>query len=129
MSWRFSDTSRLYVLLLGALILSFPLSVTGQTPTTEMTVISTHPHDQSAFTQGLEMHEGKLYESTGLYGQSSLRQVDPESGEVLRITMLEDTYFGEGITVVDDSIYMLSWEHEIALICEIETFDLVANIS
>ncbi len=129
MSWRFSDTSRLYVLLLGALILSFPLSVTGQTPTTEMTVISTHPHDQSAFTQGLEMHEGKLYESTGLYGQSSLRQVDPESGEVLRITMLEDTYFGEGITVVNDSIYMLTWKHEIALIYDIETFDLVANIS
>ncbi len=75
------------------------------------------------------MHNDFLYESTGLYGQSSLRQVDPDSGEVLRIKMLNESYFGEGITIVNDSIYMLTWKQEIALIFDIESFDLVANLS
>jgi len=75
------------------------------------------------------MHGGFLYESTGLYGQSSLRQVDPESGEVLRIKMLEEAYFGEGMTIVNDSIYMLTWKEETALIFNIESLELEANLS
>ena len=102
--------SRLAALLIGALFLFSPSSVSALNSTTEMTLISTHSHDPSAFTQGLEMHDGYLYESTGLYGHSSLRQVDPSSGEVLRIKMLDETYFGEGITIVNDSIYMLTWK-------------------
>jgi len=86
-------------------------------------------HDQSAFTQGLEMHNGFLYESTGLYGQSSLRQVDPESGEVLRIKILNESYFGEGMTVVNDAIFMLTWKQETVLIFDLESFELVANLS
>ena len=125
----FSDISRLCALLLGALIITFSSTATAQITTAEITIISTHTHDQSAFTQGLEMHNDFLYESTGLYGQSSLRQVDPDSGEVLRIKMLNESYFGEGITIVNDSIYMLTWKQEIALIFDIESFDLVANLS
>tara|TARA_B100000029_G_scaffold401876_1_gene401174 strand:+ start:1080 stop:1910 length:831 start_codon:yes stop_codon:yes gene_type:complete len=75
------------------------------------------------------MYGGFLYESTGLYGHSSLRQVDPESGEVLRIKLLEEEYFGEGMTIVNDRIYMLTWKAETALIFDIESLDLVANLS
>ncbi len=125
----FSEASRLYTLFIGALILSSPSLATAQIPTAEITVISTHMHDQSAFTQGLEMHDGFLYESTGLYGQSSLRQVDPESGEVLRITNLNESYFGEGMTIVNDAIFMLTWKQETVLIFDLESFELVANLS
>ena len=76
-----------------------PASVEGDSEAAELQVISSHSHDGGAFTQGLEMHDGSLYESTGLYGHSSLREVDPASGEVLRQTQLEESLFGEGITV------------------------------
>ncbi|MEC7706810.1 MAG: glutaminyl-peptide cyclotransferase, partial [Candidatus Thermoplasmatota archaeon] len=122
-------TSRLATLLIGVLFLCSNLPASAQTPTTEMTVISTHSHDPSAFTQGLEMHDGFLYESTGLYGNSSLRQVDPVSGEVLRITMLGEAYFGEGLTIVNDSIYVLTWKQGKALVFDIDSFNLVANFS
>ena len=122
-------TSRLATLLIGVLLLCSNLPASAQTPTTEMTVISTHSHDPSAFTQGLEMHDGFLYESTGLYGNSSLRQVDPVSGEVLRITMLGEAYFGEGLMIVNDSIYVLTWKQGKALVFDIDSFNLVANFS
>jgi len=75
------------------------------------------------------MYDGFLYESTGLYGNSSLRQVDPVSGEVLRMIMLDEEYFGEGITVVNQSIYMLTWKSEKALVFDINSFDLISNFS
>jgi len=129
MDGRILATGRLVPFLISVLLLCSPLSSMAQSPTSEMTVISTHSHDSSAFTQGLEMHDGFLYESTGLYGHSSLRQVDPVSGEVLRIEMLEDDYFGEGITIVDDLIYMLTWKQEKTLVFDLDSFELVANLS
>jgi glutaminyl-peptide cyclotransferase len=73
------------------------------------------------------MHEGSLYESTGLYGSSSLREVDPSSGEVLRQTQLDQSLFGEGITIVEDTIVMLTWREEIALVFDIVTLEVIAN--
>ena len=104
-----------------------PASVDGDSEAAELNVISSHSHDGEAFTQGLEMHDGSLYESTGLYGHSSLREVDPASGEVLRQTQLEESLFGEGITVVGDTIVMLTWREEVALVFDIETFEVVGN--
>ncbi|MCK5747095.1 MAG: glutaminyl-peptide cyclotransferase [Oricola sp.] len=72
-------------------------------------ILETFPHSRDAFTQGLFFDGDDLYESTGQYGQSSLRQVDLESGEVLRKTTLPETYFGEGSAIVDGDIFMLSW--------------------
>ena len=129
MDGRILVTGRLAPFLISVLLLCSPISSTAQSSTSEMTVISTHSHDSSAFTQGLEMHDGFLYESTGLYGHSSLRQVDPISGEVLRIEMLEDDYFGEGITIVNDLIYMLTWKQEKTLVFDLDSFELVANLS
>jgi glutamine cyclotransferase len=72
-------------------------------------IVNTYPHDQSAWTQGLFFHHEQLYESTGQNGESSLRKVDIITGEVQSITYLEDQFFGEGSTAIDDRIYMLTW--------------------
>src|SRR5690606_16499787 len=65
-------------------------------------VINTYPHDEKAFTQGLYYDNGTLYESTGRNGESTLRRVKLESGEVLQKYDLEEKYFGEGMTVMGD---------------------------
>lgn len=69
-----------------------------------------YPHDTTAFTQGLVYEDGFMYESTGLYGKSTLRKSDHESGEILKIRRIPDIYFGEGITIIGDSIYQLTWK-------------------
>ena len=73
-------------------------------------IINSYPHDPHAFTQGLVYDEGILYEGTGLYGQSSLRRVDIQTGKVLDIAYLEDEFFGEGITIWEDKIVQLTWQ-------------------
>src|SRR5690606_30185646 len=64
-------------------------------------IVDRLPHDSQAFTQGLVYQDGYFYESTGLYGRSSLRQVNPSDGRVLRQVELAETYFGEGIALCD----------------------------
>ena len=119
---------RVFPALLVVMLLTFaPVAAEGSSEVTELHVISSHPHDEGAFTQGLEMHEGSLYESTGLYGSSSIREVDPSSGEVLRQTQLNSSLFGEGITIVGDTIVMLTWRGEIALVFDIVTLEIIAN--
>lgn len=87
------------------------------------------PHDSEAFTQGLLFAEGTLYESTGLYGNSSLRQVDVQSGEVLRIRHLDSDLFGEGLALVDDRLIQLTWQAGVAYVYERETFEEVSTFS
>jgi len=114
-------------MLLTILICSMPASAQAQSETVELTLISSHQHDSEAFTQGLEMHNGLLYESTGLYGHSSLREVDPLSGQVIRQTELDESLFAEGITIVGDNIVMLTWKEGVALVFDIESMTVVAN--
>jgi glutamine cyclotransferase len=78
-------------------------------------VLAEVPHDPSAFTQGFEVHEGTLYEGTGLEGRSQLRELDPATGEVRRSVPLPGQLFGEGITVVGDRIWQLTWQDGVAL--------------
>ena len=77
-------------------------------------VSGAHPHDPAAFTQGLLYHDGALYESTGLRGQSSLRRVDPASGEVLARRTLPDWAFGEGLALVGEELVQLTWRAGVA---------------
>lgn len=84
-------------------------------------VLNEYPHDTSAFTQGLLLHEGLLYESTGRYGESSLRAVDIETGEVLRRYDLADEFFGEGLALANDRLYQLTWREGTALVYDLET--------
>jgi glutamine cyclotransferase len=72
--------------------------------------MDTISHDASAFTQGFEMHDGLLWEGTGLYGSSELRITDPVTGEVLASAPLADSLFGEGITHLGGSVYQLDWQ-------------------
>jgi len=85
-------------------------------------VVNIYPHDPSAFTQGLVYIDGEVYEGTGLYGRSSLRKVDLETGRVLQQHDLDATYFGEGIAVVGDRIFQLTWQNGVGFIYDRETF-------
>ena len=78
-------------------------------------VVAEVPHDPTAFTQGLELVDGVLYEGTGLVGRSEVRATDPETGEVRARTALPGDMFGEGITVVGDRIWQLTWQHGVAI--------------
>jgi glutaminyl-peptide cyclotransferase len=85
-------------------------------------VLETRPHQPDAFTQGLLLHEGRLFESTGLEGRSSLREVDPQSGAVLRRWDVDDDLFAEGLALVDDRLIQLTWQNGRALVYDIESF-------
>ena len=73
------------------------------------------PHDRSSFTQGLLWHDGRLFESTGLHGHSSVREVDPATGVVLRRRQLIRALFGEGLARVGQHLIQLTWKNEVAL--------------
>ncbi len=88
-------------------------------------VISERPHDPRAFTQGLLLYDGLLYESTGQYGASSLREVDPITGEVLRQFNLNASFFGEGLEKVDDRLIQLTWRENAAIVFDFETLEVV----
>ncbi|UCF66521.1 MAG: glutaminyl-peptide cyclotransferase [Acidobacteriota bacterium] len=85
-------------------------------------VLGFFPHDTDAFTQGLLLHNDSFYESTGLYGESTLRQVEPATGVVLMLHELSPSVFGEGLARVDDRLIQLTWQENIAYEYEIETF-------
>ncbi len=87
------------------------------------------PHNSHAYTQGLEFYQGRLFESTGIYGNSSLREVNLSTGEIIRSINLNESEFGEGITFVDDQIIQLTWKQGVAYRYDVETFETVTNYS
>lgn len=91
-------------------------------------VIKEYPHDRAAYTQGLQFDEGVLYEGTGNYGTSSLRKVNLETGEVLQIRNLEQTLFGEGITVMGNRIYQLSYKSQVGFIYDKSSFEQIQKV-
>ncbi len=120
------------------ILLSAPFAVTAASPAPEASasptsvpvlgweVVSRRPHDPTAFTQGLLLDgNGRLYESTGLYGESTLREVDPASGEVLRVRRIPDEQFGEGLALVGDELVQLTWLRGLARRFDAETFELI----
>lgn len=90
---------------------------------------NTFPHDSKAYTQGLEYHNGFLYETTGKRGKSSLRKVEIKTGKVLQKKDLEKKYFGEGMTIYDDKIYWLTWQARKGFIYNLETFERLGSFS
>jgi glutamine cyclotransferase len=85
-------------------------------------VLSVRPHDPGAYTQGLLLHGGSLFESTGLNGSSSLREVDPATGGVERKVSLPGEYFGEGLAAVDDRLIQLTWKAQKAFVYRLADF-------
>ena len=90
-------------------------------------IINEFPHDITAFTQGLEFEDDYLYEGTGKKGKSSLRKIDFETGEVLNMKQLDYNYFGEGITVLNNRIYQLTWRSKTGFIYDTETMESQGN--
>jgi len=86
-------------------------------------IVNAYPHDITSYTQGLEFNKGALYESTGQYKESKLRKVDYTTGEVLKNINLSDQYFAEGITIVDDKIYQLTWQEQTGFVYDLDTFE------
>ncbi len=92
-------------------------------------VIAVAPHDPTAFTQGLEIHDDLLLESTGLYGQSSIRIVDPASGAVISERALDSDLFGEGLTRIDNMVVQLTWREGTLLRWRLPDLDPLASLS
>ena len=95
----------------------------------DIEILRTLPHDPSSFTQGLEVLERSIFESSGLYGHSRISEIDSQNGEIIRQTKIDDSYFGEGITVKDQSIIMLTWRAGVALEFDISNFSIIGNFS
>lgn len=79
-------------------------------PSAAVKVIAAYPRDPNSFTQGLIYADGVLYESAGLYGQSTLRKLELQTGVVLLEERLEEQYFAEGLTLLDGLLYQLTWK-------------------
>jgi glutamine cyclotransferase len=90
-------------------------------------VLQTYPHDIDAYTQGLEFYNDTLYESTGQYGNSSLRSVHFQTADVWKKIELEKKYFGEGITILKDKIYQLTWRENIGFVYDVNSFSKIKD--
>ncbi|NRD23824.1 glutaminyl-peptide cyclotransferase [Winogradskyella litoriviva] len=90
-------------------------------------IINTYPHDITSYTQGLEFYNGELYESTGQKGESKLRKLNFENGEILKNINLENQYFGEGLTIFNDKIYQLTWQSERGFVYDVNTFEKLST--
>lgn len=91
-------------------------------------VVRSYPHDRRAYTQGLVYDSGFFYEGTGQQGESSLRKVEPETGKVLSQVNLDGSLFGEGVALLDDRIYQLTWTTKVGFVYEKETLRQINRI-
>ncbi len=126
--------SRIVLIMLLILIAS-SLASAQDDPTTEpvlelvVEVISERPHDTGSYLQGLLLYEGLLYESAGQHGESNLREVDPETGEVLRSVNVPEEYFAEGLARVGDRLIQLTYHAGEAFVYDLETFEIVGGFT
>lgn len=91
-------------------------------------IVNEFPHDERAFSQGLLFDDGVLYESTGRLGESTLRRLNVETGEILEMTRLPDDFFGEGIAVIGNRIYQLTWQNRVVIVYDKSTLAEVERI-
>ena len=88
-------------------------------------VVNVYPHNETAFTQGLVFEDGFLYESTGLYGQSTLRRIELETSNIIQLQSLPNQIFGEGITILENKIIQLTWKAGKGFVYEKNSFELI----
>ena len=122
-------TITLVILLALAAVYTYHTENKQLEPEYSYQITNKYPHDPTAFTQGLVYHNGHFYEGTGLRGQSTLRITEPETGEIIQSINLAAEYFGEGITILDDQIYQLTWRSHTAFtytleLTQIETWSI-----
>lgn len=115
-------STRLIVIWVPILMASCsPTQRQKKTPVQRVEVVQTFPHDANAFTQGLVIHEGTLFEGTGQKGNSTLRKVNLSDGKVQLQVTLDPAYFGEGITVLNGKIFQLTWRENTCFVYDAQT--------
>lgn len=117
------------ILLIGALAAYFifsgpstpppPPPATTAIPAFYTNIISTHPHDTSSFTEGLLVYKGFIYESTGNKGRSKLLKINPNTWKIEKQIDLDSNYFGEGIAIVNDSIYQMTYQEHTVFVYDL----------
>ncbi|WP_142786282.1 glutaminyl-peptide cyclotransferase [Changchengzhania lutea] len=90
-------------------------------------IINEYPHDITSYTQGIEFFNDTLYESTGQYKESKLRKINYHTGEVLKNINLANEYFGEGLTILNNKVYQLTWQKGTGFVYDVNTFDKLSS--
>ncbi len=120
----------LLIVAVGLVLSAVVLVVLNDSPTNQpvvytYTVVNQYPHDETAFTQGLVVADGVLYESTGLYGHSTLRRVELETGTILQQYTLPEQFFAEGLTLFDDQLIQLTWRSNRGFVYDPQSFEVL----
>jgi glutaminyl-peptide cyclotransferase len=102
---------------------------TGQVTRYTYELINSWPHDRDAFTQGLVFRNGALLESTGLNGRSSLREIEPKTGRILKQVTVPTIYFAEGLTVIGSQAFQITWQNQKGFVYDADTFQLLKEFS
>lgn len=90
-------------------------------------VINEYPHDITSYTQGIEFYNDTLYESTGQYKESKLRKLNYKTGDIIKNIDLADEYFGEGLTILKNKIYQLTWKEGTGFVYDVNTFEKLSS--
>lgn len=93
-----------------------------------MTVLDSVPHDRTSFTEGVAFSSGRLFESSGQYRESWLREVDLATGKALREVKVDDRYFGEGLAILNGKIYQLTWREKTCFVYDVASFRKIREI-
>jgi glutaminyl-peptide cyclotransferase len=126
MKWRLTCS-----VVLPIVMFAMVGSALGQSPSAEsrkhpqeytFEAVAQYPHDPTAFTQGFTFHKGSFYEGTGRQGQSSLRQVEPKTGAVVRKVDLAQEFFGEGIAIIGNEVIQLTWVSHTGFVYDLNDF-------
>jgi glutamine cyclotransferase len=118
--WRFWAVA----LAIAGLAVGLPACAQREAAAATFEVVAVYPHDSNAFTQGLAIEAGRLYEGTGQYGASTVRRVDLASGRPEKQRALNPRYFGEGITILDGLLYQITWQNNVVVVYDLETFEV-----
>lgn len=125
--WSKTSTTDAMTRIIATLLLVLAALPAAAAPVVPAEILARYPHDTDAFTQGLVWHDGRLFESTGLYGRSSLREVDLATGRRVRESALGENEFGEGLTVVDGRLVQLTWRNGRAHVYDAATLERVSS--
>lgn len=98
-------------------------------PVIGYSVVNAYPHDTAAFTQGLELYDGRLYESTGLVGRSSVRRTDLATGTSEIFRKIDSPYFAEGLTILRDTAYQLTWQNKEVFVYDARSLKPLRSLS
>lgn len=117
----------IFLLMISVFLMASCKPDKGEISTIPYTVVKIFPHDTSAFTQGLVIEYGRLFESTGQEGTSWIAEVELASGKQDKKVLLASQYFGEGITILNNKIYQLTWKGRVGFVYDINSFQKIGE--